>query len=399
MEYKLYGDGIHDDYPAIQEMLDSGMQVVYLPVTEKNYLISKTLKIHSNQELRLDAYTRICLTDNANCFMLTNYDNLTGNENVRVVGGIWDMNHSNQKPNPLHFPDPETGFDLMNMLRKREYDRTSVVFPDIYWGMCFLFNNIKKFYFANITIVNPVFFGVTLHIVEDFTIENITFEYYEGSPKLWNLDGIHIEGYCKNGVIKNLKGACHDDLLALNSDDILPGPIENIEVDGIFAEGCHSAVRLLSQISPVRNISIKNIFGTFYTYCVLLSKHRDHGAGAFYNVDISNVYASHCPGTVDVPGNFSPLIQIGPNLTLKRVTISNIHRNETRCVTPTIGIKENSSVKYLNVYNAEQTNSTGKALPFIGNEGNIENLTLVDIDTDGDELISGNGKVENLKLL
>ena len=36
MKYQLYGDGIHDDYPAIQEMLDSGMQVVYLPVPEKN---------------------------------------------------------------------------------------------------------------------------------------------------------------------------------------------------------------------------------------------------------------------------------------------------------------------------------------------------------------------------
>ena len=40
---KLYGDGIHDDYPAIQEMLDSGMSCVYLPVPAKYYSISKTL--------------------------------------------------------------------------------------------------------------------------------------------------------------------------------------------------------------------------------------------------------------------------------------------------------------------------------------------------------------------
>ena len=53
MNYKLYGDGIHDDTPAIQEMLDSGAVLIELPPPAKNYLISKTLKIHSNQELVL----------------------------------------------------------------------------------------------------------------------------------------------------------------------------------------------------------------------------------------------------------------------------------------------------------------------------------------------------------
>jgi hypothetical protein len=31
--YTLYKDGIHDDSDAIQEMLDSGASVVYLPTT------------------------------------------------------------------------------------------------------------------------------------------------------------------------------------------------------------------------------------------------------------------------------------------------------------------------------------------------------------------------------
>ncbi len=400
MKFKLYGDGIHDDHPAIQEMLDSGMQVVYLPVPEKNYVISKALKIHSRQELRMDAFTRICLADGANCEMLTNADHIGGNEQVRVVGGIWDMNHNNQKPNPFHFPDSDTGKTVEQWIEDTHFDRTGKALPPLYRGFCFIFNDIKRFYFADITLVNPVAFGISLNYIEDFTIENITFEYNEGSPKLWNLDGIHLERYCKNGYIHNLKGACHDDLIALTSDDVMSGPIENIEIDGIFAEGCHSAVRLLSQTTPVKNVSIKNVFGTFYTYCIVISKYKDFGTGAFDNVDISNVYASHCPGTVDVPGNYSPLIQIGPDLTLKRLTLSNIHRNETRCTTPTIGIKDKSFVKYLNVYNAEQTNATGKDVPFIGfmgEEGEIENLTLLDVDTGGDTLISHPERVKNVK--
>ena len=31
---QLYGDGIHDDYPAIREMIDSGMAEINLPVPE-----------------------------------------------------------------------------------------------------------------------------------------------------------------------------------------------------------------------------------------------------------------------------------------------------------------------------------------------------------------------------
>ena len=52
--HRLYGDGIRDDWPAIQELLDSGVSCVYLPPPEKCYVIGKTLRIHSNQELRLD---------------------------------------------------------------------------------------------------------------------------------------------------------------------------------------------------------------------------------------------------------------------------------------------------------------------------------------------------------
>ena len=102
---KLYGNGIYDDYDAIQELLDSGVSTVYLPVPEKHYLISKPLLIHSNQTLKLDENTRIVLTDNANCCMVRNDDYVKGNVNITIDGGIWDMNHNNQWPNPYHFPD------------------------------------------------------------------------------------------------------------------------------------------------------------------------------------------------------------------------------------------------------------------------------------------------------
>ena len=47
--YMLYGDGVHDDAPAIQELLDSGISAVVLPAPAKNYAIGSTLVIHSGQ--------------------------------------------------------------------------------------------------------------------------------------------------------------------------------------------------------------------------------------------------------------------------------------------------------------------------------------------------------------
>ena len=69
MKHTLYGDGIHDDYPAIQEMIDSGVCEVSLPVPQKHYLISKTLVLPSDFRLVL-TYAEIKL---AGGFLLTEY--------------------------------------------------------------------------------------------------------------------------------------------------------------------------------------------------------------------------------------------------------------------------------------------------------------------------------------
>jgi hypothetical protein len=68
----LYGDGIHDDTLAIQEMIDSGKCEVSLPVPDKYYLISKPLELPSNFRLVLPRYAEIRLAKGSNCVMLKN---------------------------------------------------------------------------------------------------------------------------------------------------------------------------------------------------------------------------------------------------------------------------------------------------------------------------------------
>ncbi|HBL84808.1 MAG TPA: hypothetical protein DDZ99_07890 [Clostridiales bacterium] len=393
--FKLYGDGINDDYPAIQELLDSGASLVYLPMPEVCYSISKTLRIHSNQEFRLDRFTVIKLMDDSNCLMMTNANPEEWDSNICVSGGIWDMNHNKQWQNPYHFPNPITGLTSPQVRELAKYDPTKRLFLDTYCGHCFRFNSIRNFIFRNLTIRNPVVYGAQFAFIKQFTVEDIIFDYTEGSPKLWNLDGVHFEGGCKKGVIRNLKGTCHDDLVAITSDDDVHGPVENITVDGIYSDNCHSAVRMLSVKTPIKNIHISNIYGTFYVYCIIFSKYwgTAEDRGCFENIVIDNVYASLCKGTVDVPGNYEPLIAIKNDLIFNNLVISNLYRDETVCATPTIGIGENTYINELSINHSQQRNFTDKPITYLQNNGKIDNLNLCRIDSGSDELIAGNGEV------
>lgn len=392
----LYGDGIHDDLPAIQEMLDCGARCVVLPEPENFYLISGTIFIHSYQELKLGRYTLIKLAEHSSCAMIENAEPETWNSHISIVGGIWDMNHKYQSPNPWHFPSPKTGRTSYQEMDRMGYDRAKRLMPAVYTGMCMRFNSIKTFSIRDITIVNPVVYGMQLSYVEDFTVENVNFEYNEGSPKLWNMDGVHVEGGCKNGLIRNLKGACHDDMVAITSDDLIYGPIENIVVDGVYAYGSHSAVRLLSVRTPVRNVHVTNIFGSYYVYCIAISKYYEaEERSCFENITIDHVYASLCEGTVDVKGNYEPLLAIGSHMDIKALHISDLYRDESHCAMPTIGVGDDTSIQFMEIAHAKQTNDTGMAMPFLRNQGSIHSLQMDYVDAGSDLLVENTGKIEN----
>ena len=257
LKHVLYGDGIHDDLPAIQEMLDN-RSYVYLPPPEKNYLIGKAIRLSSGQELRLDRFSRIMLIEHSNTCMLKNRNAGTRDKNIKVSGGIWDMNHRFQRPNPAHFSDKKKG-ELSPGEWSRERADSDPYCKEplpIYSGFCMMFFNVAGLTVSDITIENPVTYGIDVAFTENFTVENIHFDYFEGSPKLWNMDGIHIEGGCKNGYIHNLSGTCHDDTIALTTEDLYRGDIENITVDGIYGRDSHSAVRLLSRANKLKNVHI-----------------------------------------------------------------------------------------------------------------------------------------------
>ena len=377
----LYGDGIHDDYEAIQELLDSRNPQIVLPVPAKNYLISKTLKIYSNQQFILPRYAVIRMADMSNCYMMANADPENGNCNFTVEGGIWDYNNQGQGPNPFHYPHPDH--------------------PD-YIGFMFFFHNVKNFRFAHMTFKDPINFCLTLDKASYFTVEDITFDFNYGNPWAENMDGVHLDGNCHYGVIRNLKGACYDDLVALNSDEGSNGPITHIEVDGIFCEGCHSAVRLLTRLNRVEHIHIHNVHGSFYQYCVgftdLDKSIPGEYIGYFNNILLENFHISKAPRIPihhkDGMGHF-PMIWFEDGTSYGNIIVRNINREERVNDIPLVTAEKTTKVDYLKLEDIVQQDSQIEIPAMVMLRGTINKLSTENLVTDTGEAIVVEGTIDN----
>lgn len=334
MQNCLFGDGIHDDTAAIQELLDSSAEVS-LPQPSGCYLISKPLILHSGNRLSLPRFAEIKLAAQSNCYMLKNetvddckkrteieafsfvnfYSPNFTCENIEVSGGIWNFNNKEQNENP-------------QMTKKYE--------PAGYTGYGFLFYNVRNLKLSSLTLKDPVTFAVMLDTVSHFSVEDIEFDYNDGNPCQANMDGIHLCGNCHHGRLQNLCGRCYDDVVALNAEEGSCGHISDISISGIHTDKSYSAVRLLSARpqAAVKNVHISDIHGTFYHFCIALMKnYKTEFRGSFQNIEIENVYASKCSkGHVNHPWvhNYPhyALIDISSELDIENLKISNLFRDE-----------------------------------------------------------------------
>lgn len=408
--FQLYGDGIHDDTPAIQEMIDSGVCQLSLPVPDKFYLISRPLELPSNFRLVLPRYAEIRLADHSNCVMVRNkmvrsfakrlpehvyseplqahlwgyVDDYSPDApccNIELCGGIWNCNNQNQIPNPERARD----FSV------REF-----------YGCGMLFYNITNLKLCSLTVKDPSQYGIAMDTVSYFTVEDITFDYNLGNPYPINMDGIHLDGNCHYGVIRNLKGTCYDDMVALNAHEGSHGPITNIEINGIYSENCHSAVRLLLVNEKIENIHISNIFGTYYQYCIGVTKfYPGETTGSYDGLSFDHIYAAkampvrkgsfqHPPRTEDA----YPLIYIQEETIVKSLTISSLHRREKTLPRDTVYVGENTVIDFLILDDITTTNATGLPMPLLHNRGTIRCLSMKRVHSGGDEKILNEGKIE-----
>lgn len=323
------------------------------------YIIDSPLVIHDNTKLTLSHDTVFRLADGANCQLIIN-DKLAKdyNKNIIVEGGCWDGNNLGQTRAPRDIYDNLPAYD-----------------PNLYYGIMMRFVGVENFTLRNLTMKDPESYPVQISMVKDFTVENITFDY---NMERTNMDGIHINGPAHNGYIRNIKGSTNDDMVALNCDDcyateITHGPIDNIVVDGLFADKGYTAVRLLSCGSPLSNITIKNIFGKYQFNAVSFTHHSVHeGECSLDNVTVDGVYATKLTEKNDYA-----LIWFAKGTHTGRVTLRNIHRVEpTTSAANTIKIDRDTTIDRLVIDDVTQRFGCDNPPELISNGGTVSEFII-----------------------
>lgn len=407
--HTLYGDGIHDDTLAIQEKIDSGVCEVSLPAPEKFYLISAPLELPSNFRLVLPRFAEIRLAANSNCVMVRNkmvrdharrlpdwvYEHAVQTHlwsyvddyspdapccNIEIHGGIWNCNNLEQLPNPEQAKERPV----------REF-----------YGCGMLFYNIRNLKLSSLTVKDPSQYGMTLDTVSYFTVEDVTFDYNMGNPYPANMDGVHLDGNCHYGMIRNLQGACYDDLVALNAHEGSGGPISNIDINGIYSVDSHSAVRLLLVNEDISNIHISNVYGTYYSYGIGVTKfYAGETTGHYDALSFDHIYASKAMpiryGDWQVPRRIEdsyPLIYVQEETVVNNLTIDCLHRREANLPKPTVYVGRDSVIGRLILNDITTQNATDLPMPLLLNKGKIEYLSLRRADAAGDPVIVNEGEI------
>ncbi len=286
----LYGDGIHDDTLALQEMLNAcGVVTVDRPGT---YLVSKTLIIHANTRFILSPGAKLLAAPLSKCALIENEHFAGGgrDENIEIVGGIWDGNCD------------EMGLDANYESEHRLDDPYS---PDLFKGKLIRFARVDRLVLMRMTVRNPVSYGVQIADAYGFVVRDIFFDY---NCHFGTSDGIHINGPARDGVIENLVGTTNDDLVSLTTYDephaeVTLGHIENIYIHNLRGHNGYSGIRLLSgENYHLKGIHIDGLYGTYRHHAIVIGNHNGRPGSCWYDdVVIENIYASKAASPLTDP--------------------------------------------------------------------------------------------------
>ena len=362
---KLYADGVHDDTAAIQEMLDR-RGLVELP--SGKYLISRPLIIHDNTHFKLDPYAVMRLADGANCSLLDN-DGLylrRVNRDITLEGGIWDGNNSAQQREVIENENLPCDYD--------KYISNSLIV------LMIRFVHTERLTVKNVTFKDPTSYAIHIANAKHFTVENVFLDYDLTKP---NMDGVHIQGPARFGLIKNVRGNANDDHVALCANgttrsEVTRGDIEDVDIDGIYCDNGYTGVRLLSRGDAIRNIHISNVHGEFRFYAVSFTHHyplRDDMPILLENIHVNDVFVSksraECSKEHAPYAENGSLIWFEGGINCQNVLIENLYRNERSLTTkaPTIRISEGATVNNLELRNINNRFHKDE-LTVIENKGN-----------------------------
>ena len=236
---------------AFQRALNENKRV-FIP--RGKYYMDRSIVLSSNRQIVADCLAEICVKKGAKVLLLRNDAVVDGSyrvidekegitENISIEGGIWSE-------------ECET---RLGYGKSGAYDEANSL---VGVSTCLLFSGVKNLSIRNLTLKHSGGFAIQIGRCENFCLENIKFEGCFA-------DGVHINGFVKNGLVKDISGHTEDDLVALNMYDwenstITNGPLENVVVQNVLLEEGHRSFRIQTGVVPMKNgeidCYIKNLY-------------------------------------------------------------------------------------------------------------------------------------------
>lgn len=366
----FYRDGIHDDTQAIQDLLDEcGIVMLNKPGT---YLISRTLIIHSNTRFILSPGAHILAAPYSKCSLIQNEHFAEGrDENIEIVGGIWDGNCNNMGLNGEY-----------EAIHRLDFPYS----PELFRGKLMRFAHIDNIILEKMTVKDPISYGIQIADAVGFVIRDIYFDY---NWQFGTTDGIHVNGPAKNGVIENLHGTTNDDMVGVTTIDevhaeITRGDIEDLYIHNVSAHNGYSGVRLLATGNCyMRRVVIDGVYGDYRHNAVLVSQHNlaPNTKSWFDDITIQHVHASKslaplsddCFTFWETECPTAPIIWFAEGVNVGSAVIRDVIRHEKSTVYSThlIQLDKGVNIDRLLIENVYQTNAEGVNAPVLLNEANI----------------------------
>ena len=184
---------------ALQTALTEN-EVIYVPASDEPYYIDSPVVIPSNRHIIADSGAVIRLKKGVKTLMFRNEHTVDGthfpipsdarDENISITGGIWEESI-----------DHRAGYGKSGMIDEQRsfYGVSTAMF----------FNNLNGLTLENMVFRHTAGFAVQAGDISNAVMHGISFEECYA-------DGLHINGNTKNAWIKDIKGQCGDDLVALN---------------------------------------------------------------------------------------------------------------------------------------------------------------------------------------
>ena len=277
-------------------------------------------------------------------------------DHVAITGqGMIDLNGL------AFFDTTKKNVPEMNVpLTPEQESQCTYFIPEERPSQCIFFHDCKDVRMEGVTVMNAPCWTITCSHCENIHLIGLTIDTDLNTP---NDDGIHLSA-CKGAIISDCHISSGDDCIALSSITDWETPCEDIVITGCVLRSCSKAIVIGYSYSMVRNVLISN--------CII--KESNRGLCIMCHTEcalVENVRVTNCIFDARVRaggwwGNGEPIFMMA----VPYEKDSEKHQKPQR--------KTDCAIR--NVYLDSITCTGENAMGIIGQNGNIQNISLSRID-------------------